>query len=294
MRDRVNTDTHDGGNAIEIRGLCKAYDGFELTDVDITLPKGYIMGFIGENGAGKTTTIKAMLDLINVDAGQISILGETFGRGKRQDKLLREHIGAVMDDTGFPGDASYEDVERIMRRCYSTWDSGKFATYMKRFQLPAKKRIKEYSKGMKMKLSIAAALSHDCRLLILDEATSGLDPVIRDEILELFREFIQDEENSVFISSHILSDLEKICDYVTYIRRGRVVFSESKDDILEKYGILKCSRADFEAVDRTAVIASRETEFNVEALVEKKRVNPALAVDDAEIEDIMIYFSRED
>ncbi len=280
-------------NAIEIRNLSKVYDGFQLRDVDITLPKGYIMGFIGENGAGKTTTIKAMLDIINTDGGQISILGETFGKGKRLDKGVREHIGVVMEDTGFPDDASYEDINMIMRHCYRTWDSGRFTGYMQRFRLPPKKKIKEYSKGMKMKLAIAVALSHACKLLILDEATGGLDPVARDEILDIFREFIQDEECSVFMSSHILSDLEKICDYVTFIKDGRIIFSESRDELLEKYGILKCGKEEFAAVDEAAIVSYKVNSFNIEALVERDKINPAFTVDEAEIEDIMIYFARE-
>lgn len=280
-------------NAIEIRGLTKEYDDFKLDNIDITLPKGYIMGFIGENGAGKTTTIKAMLDLINIDGGQISILGETFDANRRQSSALREHVGVVLDHAGLPDSASAEDAERIMRSCYSTWDSTAFRGYMEKFGLPAKKKVKDYSRGMKMKLCIAIALSHGCKLLILDEATSGLDPVVRDEILDIFREFIQDEEHSVFISSHILSDLEKICDYITFIHEGRIIFSESKDELLEKYGILKCSEDELEAIESSAVIAYKKNEFGIEALVEREKVNPSFIIDDAGIEDIMIYFTRE-
>lgn len=280
-------------NAIEVRGLTKVYEDFKLDNIDITLPKGYIMGFIGENGAGKTTTIKAMLDLINIDSGRINILGETFGSGRRQNKALREQIGVVMDNAGLPDSASAEDVERIMQSCYSTWDSIAFRGYMERFGLPAGKKVKDYSRGMKMKLYIAMALSHGCKLLILDEATSGLDPIVRDEILDIFREFIQDEGNSVFISSHILSDLEKICDYITFIHEGRIIFSESKDALLEKYGILKCSEEELDDIESSAVIAYKRNEFGIEALVERGRVNSSFVIDDAGIEDIMIYFTRE-
>lgn len=298
MTDSVAVTPHKGGdaekNAIEIRGLCKKYKGFELKNVDITLPRGYIMGFIGENGAGKTTTIKAMLDIINIDEGTVNIMGAISSPSRRQDKAVREHIGVVMDDTGFPQDASYETVQSIMSSCYKTWDRDKFNSLMKRFGLPAGKKIKEYSKGMRMKLSIAAALSHDCRLLILDEATSGLDPIVRDEMLDIFREFIQDESHSVFLSSHILSDLEKICDYITFIHEGHIVFSESKESLAEKYGILKCSLEALEDIDPSAVVSYRRTEFNVEALVKREEVNPAFAVEDVGIEDIMIYFVREE
>lgn len=281
-------------NAIEIRGLCKKYKDFELKNVDITLPKGYIMGFIGENGAGKTTTIKALLDLINTDAGEITVLGQKSGVGRRQNAAVREHIGVVLDGVHFPEDASYEDVDLIMKGCYRTWDTARFTEYMQRFGLPARKKIKAYSKGMKMKLSIAVALSHDSRLLVLDEAASGLDPVVRSEILDIFMDFIQDEGHSIFISSHILSDLEKICDYITFIHGGRIIFSESKDEITEKYGILKCTKEEFEAVEPQAVISCRESQFNVEALVRRDMVNPVFIVENADIEDIMVYFAKEE
>ena len=201
-------------NAIEITGLSKKYDGFKLENINIVLPKGYIMGFIGENGAGKTTVIKAMTGLIRYDSGDIKLFGESF---KNIGAAVRENIGVVMDDYGLPPEADTKDINKIMKGIYSTWNSRAFFRYTEKFGLPQNKRIKSYSTGMKRKLSIAVALSHNSRLLILDEATSGLDPVARDELLDILREFIQDEDNSVFISSHILSDLEKVCDYITLI-----------------------------------------------------------------------------
>ena len=214
-------------NAIEITGLSKKYDGFKLENINIVLPKGYIMGFIGENGAGKTTVIKAMTGLIRYDSGDIKLFGESF---KNIGAAVRENIGVVMDDYGLPPEADTKDINKIMKGIYSTWNSRAFFRYTEKFGLPQNKRIKSYSTGMKRKLSIAVALSHNSRLLILDEATSGLDPVARDELLDILREFIQDEDNSVFISSHILSDLEKVCDYITLIHEGRIVFSDEKDE----------------------------------------------------------------
>ena len=278
-------------NAIEIKHLKKTYDGFSLRDVDITLPSGYIMGFIGENGAGKTTTIKAMMGLIRPDSGEIKLLGRSVSD---DDRELRENIGLVTEDYGMPAEADAADIGCIMNGIYRTWDSGRFSGYMERFGLPARKKIKDYSKGMKVKLSIAVALSHDSKLLVMDEATSGLDPAARDDVLDILRDFIQDESHSVFISSHILSDLEKVCDYITFIHRGRIVFSSEKDALMEKYGIVRCSREDFESLERNAVVAVRETGFGVEALVEKEMVNPALITDNAAIEDIMVMIIKED
>ena len=277
-------------NAINIKGVTKTYDAFQLEQVDIKLPSGYIMGVIGENGAGKTTVIKAMLGLVHLDAGQIELLGKPFAV---QDRELKEHIGVVMDSCNFPEDMRVKDIDKVMASCYRTWNRADFHEYALKFRLPEDKKIKDYSSGMKMKLSIAVALSHDSRLLILDEATTGLDPIVRDEVLEIFRDFVQDDRNSVFISSHILSDLEKICDYITFLHEGKVIFSESKDSLLETYGILKCSKADFQAVDEAAVVACREGAFGVEALVKRAGVNPAFTIDDASIEDIMVYFVKE-
>lgn len=277
-------------NAIKIKNVTKTYDAFQLDSVSMTLPSGYIMGLIGENGAGKTTLIKAILGLIHPDGGEIELLGRSLSPS---DQSLKEYIGVVMDASDFSAEMKIKDVEKVMASCYRTWNRDVFYQYVSKFGLPDGKKIKHYSKGMKMKLSIAVALSHESRLLILDEATAGLDPVVREEFLAILQDFIQDEGNSVFISSHILSDLEKICDYITFIHEGKVIFSESKDEILETYGIVKCSKEDFEAVDEAAVIAYRENRFGVEALVKRKDVNSAFAIDDASIEDIMVYFVKE-
>lgn len=280
-------------NGIKLTEITKDYGTFKLDNISLTLPAGYIMGMIGENGAGKTTLIKTMLGLVRPDAGKVEFFDAPFDPNDPNDPRIKEHIGVVMDRCSFPDDMTVKALERVMANCYATWDSAAFHGFMQRFGLPEDKKIKAFSKGMKMKLSIAQALSHDSRLLILDEATAGLDPVVRDEVLELLQDFIQDENRSVLISSHILSDLEKICDYITFIHNGKVLLCERKDVLMEKYGVVKCSREDFKAIDEAAVAAHREGMFGVEALVERAAVNPAFAVDDASIEDIMVFMIRE-
>lgn len=276
-------------NALEIRGLKKRYQGFTLDGVNLTLPTGCIMGLIGENGAGKSTTIKLILDLVRKDEGTIRVLGEDPGSGKKE---LKEQIGVVMDSSNFPDAMMISNIGRMMKKCYRTWDQGRFEAHCQKFKLPEDKRVKEFSRGMKMKLSIAVALSHDSRILILDEATSGLDPIVRDEILDLFLDFIQDEGHSIFISSHILSDLEKICDYITFIHKGKIIFSEEKNELLESYVIVKCSEADLYCLDPEAVIGVRRNSFGVEALAKRGRVPERFVQDSATIEDIMLYYVK--
>ena len=275
--------------ALKVEGLRKEYPGFVLDGIDIALPVGCVMGFIGENGAGKSTTIKLILDLIRKDAGKISVLGEILDTEHGQ---LKEKIGVVMDECNFPESMTVTNIERMMRGCYRTWDRNRFEQYRQKFQLPSDKKIKDFSRGMKMKLSIAVALSHDSRLLILDEATSGLDPIVRDEILDIFLEFIQNEDHSIFISSHILSDLEKICDYITFIHRGKLVFSEEKESLREKYVVVKCSEKELNLLVPSAVIGVRKNSFGVEALVERKAVPEHMVQDPASIEDIMLYYVK--
>ncbi|AGC67806.1 bacitracin transport ATP-binding protein BcrA [Thermoclostridium stercorarium subsp. stercorarium DSM 8532] len=275
--------------ALKLVNVSKHYRDFSLNRINISLPSGCIMGFIGENGAGKTTTIKLILDLIKKDEGKIFVLGKDNQIGL---KSLKENIGVVMEDCFFPENLTAANINRILYGIYETWDERKFYSYLKQFSIPANKSIKEYSKGMKMKLSIAAALSHESKLLILDEPTNGLDPVVRDEVLDVFLDFIQDESHSVFISSHIISDLEKICDYITFIHKGSIVFSESKDELLEKYGILKCSEQDFQNIDSDAVVGYRKNSFGVEALVLKDGVGKNFVMDRPSIEDIMLYYTN--
>jgi len=277
-------------SAIKISNLSKKYNDFQLDNINIDLPKGCIMGFIGQNGAGKSTTIKLILDLIKRDSGTITVLGKD---NKKELTLIKENIGVVMDECFFPENISAKNINLIMKNIYKTWDESKFNKLIKEFLLPENKLVKEYSRGMKMKLSIAVALSHDSKILILDEATSGLDPIVRDEILDVFLDFIQDEEHSVFISSHIISDLEKICDYITFIHNGKIIFSEAKDGLLENYGILKCTADDFMNIDKSVVKGYRKSSFGVEALVVKKNINKNFIIDKVSIEDIMLFYVKE-
>lgn len=275
-------------NAIEVGGLTKRYKGFALDNVGFTLPSGCIMGFIGENGAGKSTTIRLMLGLARADAGSVRLLGQDPWTAGPE---LREKLGVVMDDCCVPEALGLCDLRRVLAAGYRSFDRERFDSLAARFELPEKKPVKDYSRGMRMKLSLTAALSHDCRLLILDEATSGLDPVVRDELLDLFLEFIQDEGRSVFVSSHILSDLEKVCDYISFIHGGRMVFSEEKDALLEKYVVAKLSEAEYKRLDPAAVAGVRRSAFGVEALVERPAAR-GLVSDPAGIEDIMLFYLR--
>ncbi|MBE5962932.1 MAG: ABC transporter ATP-binding protein [Lachnospiraceae bacterium] len=276
--------------AMKLENVTKHYSGFSLDHVNIELPAGCIMGFVGENGAGKSTTIKLILDLVHKEEGRIYL----FGKNQKEAlSLMKENIGVVMDECCFPENLNVSNVNTFMKRIYKTWDADKFQQMIQKYELPQKKAIKDFSKGMKMKLSIACALAHDTKLLLLDEATSGLDPVVRDEILDTFLEFIQDETHSIFMSSHILSDLEKVCDYICFIHKGKIVFSESKDELLEKYGVLKCSEAELRDIPKSAIKGVRKNRFGVEALVLRERIRGNYVIDRAGIEDIMLFYIKE-
>ncbi len=276
--------------ALKLENVTKEYKDFNLNRINIHLPKGCIMGFIGENGAGKSTTIKLILDLINRDEGRITVLGKD---NKTELNSIKENIGVVLDESSFPENLSAVEINKILKKIYQTWDENKYFDLLDRFSILKDKSIKDYSRGMKMKLSIAVSLSHDSKLLIMDEATSGLDPIVREEILDMLLDFIQDESNSVFISSHIISDLEKICDYITFIHKGEIVFSESKDDLLDDYGILKCSEEELKSIDRRMIKGIRKNKFGAEALVLKNKIKGNYVIDKANIEDIMIFSIKE-
>ncbi|WP_195267298.1 ABC transporter ATP-binding protein [Eubacterium sp. 1001713B170207_170306_E7] len=285
----------DTQNAIEIKNLSKHYSGFSLKDVSFSLPSGSIMGFIGENGAGKTTTIKALLGLIRPDSGTLQILGRDTSK---DEKDIKKNLGVVFADQNFPDDLRPPEITKIMGNIYKTWDKALFENYLSRFRLPLDKRLKDLSKGMKMKLSIAAALSHRPRLLILDEATSGLDPVVRNEILDIFQEFIEDEDHSILMSSHITSDLERIADYITFIHDGQILFSEPKDTLIEDHGIVKCSPGQLEALALTDVVGIQRSSFDVQVMIK----NPAafrnrcreIIVDLPSLEEIMLFYTKGD
>lgn len=276
--------------ALKLDNVTKKYDNFILDHISINLPSGCIMGFIGENGAGKSTTIKLIMDLINRDEGTITILGKD---NKTEIKYVKENIGVVMDESNFPENLTAKEINKIMNKVYKTWNEDKFYNLLERFSISQDKSIKDYSRGMKMKLSIAVSLSHDSKILIMDEATSGLDPVIREEILDIFLEFIQDETNSIFISSHIISDMEKICDYITFIHNGKIIFSEPKDELIDNYGILKCSEEELKKLDKNIIKGVRKNQFSVEALVLRNKITSNYVIDKANIEDIMLFYIKE-
>lgn len=276
-------------NALEIAGLCKRYAGFALEDISFTLPRGCVMGLIGENGSGKTTTIKAVLDLIGRDAGEIRVLGLD---NVRDGCAVRERIGVVLEDSGFLNTMTARQVDRLMGKAYAGWDSAQFSGYMQRFGIDGRKKIKDYSKGMRMKLSIAAALSHGAELLLMDEPTSGLDPVVRDEVLDLFYDFMQDEEHAILLSSHITSDLDKIADYVTFVHQGRLLLSEPRDALLDTYGVLRCTADQLAALDPDAVRAHRTGAFGCEALVRRDGVPQGWPVERTNIEQVMLLLTK--
>ena len=277
-------------NAIEIRGLEKHYPGFDL-QLDLSLPQGCILGLVGENGAGKTTTIKALLGAIRPDAGSLSVLGQPV---KEENAVLRERLGVVLDDPGYPECVTARQLGGIMAGVFRSWDKDSFTALLKQLAIPEDKAFKDLSRGMKMKLSIAVALSHGAELLILDEPTSGLDPVVRDEVVELFSQFTRDETHAILISSHIVSDLEKLCDYIAFLHQGRLLLCEEKDRLLEEYGLVHLSRADFAALDSTAVIGSRRSPYGVSAVIRRDAVPVALPVEPVSIEDLFVLMIKGD
>ena len=280
-------------NSIEIRGLCKSYGDFALKDVSLTLPGGTIMGLIGENGAGKTTTIKCILNLIRRDAGEISIWDRD---NLREERAAKAGVGVVLDECFFHDSLRPRDLDRVLGPVFPDWDRGLYGDYLDKFRLPANKLIREFSRGMKMKLSLAAALAHRPRLLILDEATAGLDPVVRDEILDEFLAFIQDEDHAILISSHITSDLEKAADYITYLHQGKVVLSEAKDVILDSYGRAAGTAEQLTRVDPADLVRVRRGSFGWEGLVADRaafqRKYRDLLVEKTTLEDIMLFIGK--
>lgn len=282
-------------NALTVDHLSKRYKGFVLDKVSFQVPCGAIVGLVGENGAGKSTTINTILGIAKKDEGYVRFFD---GQSIENDPGIRSQIGVVLENSSFPDDLSPRKLNNIFKNIYSTWDEGKYESYLKKLDLPESKRIKALSKGMKTKLSIAAAFSHNSKLLILDEVTSGLDPVVRDDILDMLFEFVQDETHSVLVSSHISSDLEKVADYIVFIHNGKVVFSKPKDELIYHYGIIRCGKAQFDALDKNDVIAYRKLEYEWEALVNDKasaqKKYPKAVIDAATIDDIMLLHIKGD
>lgn len=277
-------------NALEIKNLSKTYNGFKLDNLTLTLPEGCIMGLIGENGAGKSTTIKLILDIVKKDSGTITIMGKDNGDGLT---LTKQDIGVVLDEVGIPECLNTTQVGKIMKNTYQNWDEKVYSEYLKKLSLPENKPFKDFSKGMKMKLGIAVALSHNPKLLILDEATSGLDPVVRDEVVDIFSEFTRDEHHSVLISSHIVSDLEKICDYIAFLHKGKLLLCEEKDVLLEKYGLIQCSGEQLKELDKNGIKAKKSTPYGVTALVLRDKIPASISVSSVNIEELFIFMVKE-
>ncbi len=274
-------------NAIELKSLRKKYPGFALGDLNLCLPQGCILGLVGENGAGKSTTIKLLLDVIRPDSGSIHLLG------KEHLAVNREDIGVVLDDVGIPGNLTAKKIGKIMSITFSNWDNAAYTDYLHRFSLPENKKFREFSRGTKMKLGIAIALSHHPKLLILDEATSGLDPVVRDEILDIFLDFARDPEHTILISSHIVSDLEKICDYIAFLHKGQLLLFEEKDSLRERYGLAHLTPAQLVTIPAHAILGKKETPYGIEAIVLRQQAPAGVPLTQVDIEQLFIFMSKE-
>ena len=276
-------------NAIEIKNLSKTYTDFKLDNISLNIPKGIIVGLIGENGAGKTTLIKSILNLINVDNGCVKIFD------KNNIDNVKEDIGVVLDNMFFPEIINAKDIDLIMKDIYKNWDSNMYFSYLDKFDIPTNKKIKDLSKGMRKKLEIITALVHKPKLLILDEPTSGLDPVVRDEILDMFLDFIQDENNTILLSSHITSDLERIADRILFIDHGKLVMDEDKDDILNNYGILKCSSDKFNNLDKEDIVSYKKSKYQYQVLVSNKNIKHKYkdyVVDKITLDELMVLIVK--
>ena len=277
-------------NALEIKNLSKSYADFRLEPLSFSLPGGCIMGIIGENGAGKSTTIRLILDLISRDGGSVEI----FGKDNRKDtELMKEDIGVVLDEVGISECLTPKNVGTVMKRIFKNWDKDAFYQYIQKFSLPRDKKFKDFSRGMKMKLGIAIALSHHAKLLILDEATSGLDPIARDEITDLLNDFTRDESHSVLISSHILSDLEKNCDYIVFLHKGRLLLCDEKDRLKEAYSMVRLSASEFQRIPPSAVVGKRETAYGTEAVVRKSDLPHGIQSGLIDLEQLFLFMTKE-
>ena len=279
---------------LEIKSLNKSFKDFSLTDVNLSLEKGFIMGFIGPNGAGKSTTIKLIMNLMKKDSGEIKVFGLDH---IRDEKTIKNRIGFVFDENYFYEELTISEMKRIIAPIYSNWDDHAFGKYLKEFDLPSKKKIKDLSKGMKMKFSLAIALSHHAELLIMDEPTSGLDPLVRSELLDILLEIMQDENKGILFSTHITSDLDKVADYITIINKGRVVLSTEKDSMIDHFGLVKGPKELLDSDIRKEFIAVKENHFGFEGLIadkEKARkiFKESIVIEKPTLEDIMLYFTR--
>lgn len=274
-------------NALEIRGLTKHFADFTLEDLNLTLPGGCILGLIGENGAGKSTTIRLILGMLRADSGTVTILGQD---SRENPVLTKQDIGVVLDEVGIPECMTPKQVGKVMANVFLRWNAETYQGLLARFSLPENKKFKEFSKGMKMKLGLAVALSHEAKLLILDEATGGLDPVVRDEVVDMLAEFTRDETHAILISSHIVSDLEKLCDYVAFLHKGKLLLCEEKDLLLSEYGILHCKP---EELPEEGILHKKQNAYGVEAIVRRDAVKPGTALSPISMEELFVFMSKE-
>ena len=274
-------------NALEIRGLTKHFADFTLDNLNLILPGGCILGLIGENGAGKSTTIRLILGMLRADSGTVTILGQD---SRENPVLTKQDIGVVLDEVGIPECMTAKQVGKVMANVFLHWNAETYQGLLARFSLPENKKFKEFSKGMKMKLGLAVALSHEAKLLILDEATGGLDPVVRDEVVDMLAEFTRDETHAILISSHIVSDLEKLCDYVAFLHKGKLLLCEEKDLLLSEYGILHCKP---EELPENGVLHKKQNAYGVEAIVRRDAVKPGTALSPISMEELFVFMSKE-
>ena len=278
-------------NAIELKHVTKSFGSFAIRDLSLAIPAGTICGLVGENGAGKSTTIRLLMGALEPDSGSCAALGVDASSSEFLE--AKEDIGVVLDEAYFPETLNAAQVGKVMARTYRRWDNGVYEGYLKRFELPRSKQFKDFSRGMKMKLAIAVALSHAPKLLVLDEATAGLDPIVRDEVLEIFNEFTREEDHSILISSHILSDLEKLCDYIAFLHQGRLLFCEEKDLLLEQYGILTDSAEQADALQPEAIVAREPNGYGgVRCLVRRDLAPAGFQLERPSIEDIILFLVK--
>lgn len=278
-------------NAIELSHINKFFGDFAIRDLNLTVPSGTICGLVGENGAGKSTTIRLLMGALRPDSGTASVLGaDVFSPEFRE---MKEDIGVVLDEAYFPESLNAVQVGKITAATYRRWDQELYDGYLKRFDLPASKQFKDFSRGMRMKLAIAVALSHQPKLLVLDEATAGLDPIVRDEVLDIFNEFTREEDHSILISSHILSDLEKLCDYIAFIHKGDLLFCEEKDRLLEEYGILTDSSEQVDCLRPEAIVAREASGYGgVRALIKRDLAPAGFQLEKPSVEDIVLFLVK--
>ena len=278
-------------NAIELSHINKSFGDFAIRDLNLAVPSGTICGLVGENGAGKSTTIRLLMGALRPDSGTASVLGTDVSSPEFRE--VKEDVGVVLDEAYFPESLNAAQVGKIMAATYCQWDQKLYDSYLKRFDLPEKKQFKDFSRGMRMKLAIAVALSHQPKLLVLDEATAGLDPIVRDEVLDIFNEFTREEDHSILISSHILSDLEKLCDYIAFIHKGDLLFCEEKDQLLEQYGIFEDSRENLDCLQPEAIVAREESRYGgVRALVRRDLAPAGFQLEKPSVEDIVLFLVK--